>query len=132
MEDFHGSSLETAHIASALIPLFRTQSHGINLTARTLGSVPSSNLMGNVPEEEPLMVSISEQGEWLSVLLGERAVPSVSGWDGRVLSESTFLGEEADVGRRVGAGHARVLCRTEQNRIPPCVPILMAFLQVRS
>lgn len=66
-----------AHIASTFIPLFGTQSHGINLTARTLGSVPSSNLVGNVPEEGPLMASISEQAEWLSVL-GDQAALSVS------------------------------------------------------
>lgn len=70
--NFYGSSLEMAAIASALIPLFRAQSHGISFTARTLGSVPSSNLVGDVPEES-LMVSISEQGEWLSVLRGEQA-----------------------------------------------------------
>lgn len=74
MGDVYGSSLEMAHIASVLIPLLRTRSHGINLTAKKLESVQSSNLVGPVPEEEMLIVSISglccRQGEWLFVLGG--------------------------------------------------------------
>lgn len=81
--NFYGSSLEMAPIASVLIPLFRAQSQGIRFTARTLGSVPSSNLVGDVPEGS-LMVSISEQGEWLSVLREERAAVHCLGlgWEG--------------------------------------------------
>ena len=89
MEDFYRSSLETHCFCVDSIPLSRAQSHGISLTARTLGRVPSANLVGNVPEEESLMVSISEQGQCQSVLWGEWAVMSVLAWDGSMLSEST-------------------------------------------
>ena len=73
----YGSSLEMGHIASALIPMLRTCSDSINLTARKLGRVQSSNSVGHGPEKEMLMVSTAglcrRQGEWLPLLgmLGE-------------------------------------------------------------
>ena len=51
------SSLEMGHIASALIPVLRTVSDSIKLTARKLGSVQSSNSVGHWPEKEMLLVS---------------------------------------------------------------------------
>lgn len=73
----YGSSLEMGHIASALIPMLRTFSDSINLTARKLGHVQSSNSVGHGPEKEMLMMSTAglchRQGERLPLLgmLGE-------------------------------------------------------------
>lgn len=75
-----------ALVTSVLIPLHRAQSHGINLTARNLGSVQSSNLVGLVPEEELLMVGICSlccrQGVTLSVVgAGDSGICLGLGWE---------------------------------------------------
>lgn len=92
MGNSYGSNPVMAHVASVLISLLRTPSHGINLTAKNLGNVQSSTLVCRVPEKERLMVGIcSFWGAGSGFCLG-------LGWE---CAFSKFFGKEADVGRIV-------------------------------
>lgn len=133
---FYGSNPEMTHVASALIPLLRTWSHGINLTARKLENVQSSNLVGHVPEGEWLVVSVSSlccrqrvrQGVWSSDSRGRvgSGVYLGLGWEWAFWK---YLGKKIDMGRSVCMVHTCMLCSIQI--ILLFFPIFMAFLQVR-